>query len=66
MYRAGGMSIWMREYFISRSFRTLSALDGPRLFLLADEVDALYISVDGTMDVYMEGAGTVQQHSGIA
>ena len=59
MYRAGGMFIWMHEYFISRSLRTLSALDVPRLFLLADEVDALYILLDGPMDVHVEGAGTV-------
>ena len=27
--------------------------------LLADEVDALYLSLDCAMDVYMEGAGKV-------
>ena len=66
MYRAGGMFIWIHEYFISRSLRTLSALDVPRLFLLADEVDAFYISLSGKMDVQMEGVGKVQQHSDIA
>ena len=66
MYRAGGTFIWMHEYFISRSLRTLSALDVRRLFLLADEVDAFYISLSGQMDVHKEGVGKVQQHSDIA
>ena len=34
--------------------------------LFSDEVDAMYISLDGVLDVCMDGVGRVQQiHSGI-
>ena len=31
----------------------------PLVRLLADEVKAMYISLDGTLDVFMEGVGKV-------
>ena len=58
VYRTRGMFIGVRGCIMSipdyqRATWHLSFV------LLADEVDALYISLDGTLDVYMEGVGKV-------
>ena len=53
VYRAGGMFILMHEYIMSVPHSQLIVR------LLADEVDALYLCLDGAMDECVEGAGKV-------
>ena len=58
MYRAGGMCIWMHENIMSDIPLSTQLTSLARL--LTDEADALYLSLDGVMDVCMEGVGKVQ------
>ena len=53
MYRTGGMFIWMHEHIMRVPYSQLVVR------LLADEVDALYLCLDGALDVCVEGAGKV-------
>ena len=53
VYRTGGKFIWIHEH-------TMRVPHSQLIFrLLADEVDALYLSLDGALDVCVEGAGKV-------
>ena len=53
VYRTGGKFIWMHDH-------TMRVPHSQLIFrLLADEVDALYLSLDGALDVCVEGAGKV-------
>ena len=59
VYRTRGMFIGVRGCIMSIPDYQRATWH-PSFILLTDEVKAFYISLDGTLDVYMEGVGKVQ------